>query len=297
MHKLLVKLAKAMLRMLPAYPSADYKPLDQITPEMALRRTIEEIEDERQTGFLKFFEDFELPRTAVALDLGCGFGGRTIEFQKRIAGHLIGLEIDPRVVAPAIKFAWAATGASVSFMTGLGESLPLMGDSIDLVLSYDVFEHVRDPAKCLAECYRVLRAGGLTLLVFPPYHHPTGAHLEGYCSRMPYMNVMFPASVLVDAVDEILDSRGDQYRPQPLRPGDSLYSLNGLTIHRFERLVRESDFETVSIKLLPLFSRLNRQYKAWKMRYYAWIFSGLSRVPLVRECFTHRVVAILRKPF
>jgi len=296
MHKLLVQLAKATLRMLPAYPSADYKPLDQITPDMALGRTMDEIEDERQTGFLRFFEDFEPPRASLALDLGCGFGGRTIEFQKRLAGHLIGLEIDPRVVAPALQFARAALPGSVSFMAGLGESLPLISDSIDLVLSYDVFEHVQDPEKCLTECFRVLRPGGIALLVFPPYHHPTGAHLEGYCSRTPYLNVIFPGSVLVDAVNEVLDSRNDAYRPQPLRPGDRLYSLNGLTIQRFQRLVRESDFETVSIRLLPLFSRLNRQYKAWKMRYYGWIFSGLSRVPLVRECFTHRVVAILRKP-
>jgi len=111
------------------------------------------------------------------------------------------------------------------------------------------------------------------------------------------MNVIFPGSVLVDAVDEVLDSRGDPYRPQPLRPGDRLHSLNGLSIGRFERLVKESDFEAVSIRLLPLFSKINRQYDAWKMRYYAWTFSGLSRVPLVRECFTHRVVAILRKRF
>src|SRR5215510_1528752 len=135
MHKFLVKLAKSLLRMLPAYPTADYRPLDQITPEMALRRTMEEIEDERQTGFLRFFEDLELPRAPVALDLGCGFGGRTIEFQKMFAGHLIGLEIDPRVVAPAFQFAQAAIRGPVSFLSGLGESLPFIGDSIDLVLS------------------------------------------------------------------------------------------------------------------------------------------------------------------
>src|SRR5262249_2996617 len=79
MRKLLVKMAQAMLRLLPAYPSDEYKPIDQITPETALRRTKEEIEDERATGFLRFFEELELPSAALALDLGCGFGGRTIE--------------------------------------------------------------------------------------------------------------------------------------------------------------------------------------------------------------------------
>src|SRR5262249_51295934 len=150
----------------------------------------------------------------------------------------IGLEIDPRLVAPAFQFAQAERPDSVSYMSALGESLPVTSGSIDLVLSYDVFEHVQDPAKCLGECFRVLKPGGLALLVFPPYHHPTGAHLEGYCSRMPYMNVMFPSSVLLQAVDEVLSSRGLDYRPQPLRHGDRLYSLNGLSIRRFELLVR-----------------------------------------------------------
>ena len=296
MRKLLVKMAKAMLRLLPAYPSDEYKPIDQITPETALRRTKEEIEDERATGFLRFFEELELPSAALALDLGCGFGGRTIEFRKSIAGHVIGLEIDPRVVAPASRFAATVRTGSVSFVAGLGEALPLAGESIDLVLSYDVFEHVQDPGKCLAECFRVLKPAGLALLVFPPYHHPTGAHLEGYCSRMPYMNVMFSSQVLLGAIDEILLQRGEAYRPQPLRPGDRLYSLNGLSIRRFQRLVSQSDFEAVSIRLLPLFSKINRQYGPWKMRYYAWIFSGLSRIPVIQECFAHRIVATLRKP-
>jgi SAM-dependent methyltransferase len=296
MPKPLVKMAKAVLRLLPAYPSDEYKPIDQITPEIALRRTKEEIEDERATGFFRFFEELELPGATVALDLGCGFGGRTIEFQKSVASHVIGLEIDPRVVAPAYRFANPVRPGSVSFIAGIGEALPLAAESIDLVLSYDVFEHVQDPEKCLAECFRVLKPAGLALLVFPPYHHPTGAHLEGYCSRMPYMNVMFPDRVLLDAIDEILLQRGETYRPQPLRPGDRLHSLNGLSIRRFSRLVSQSDFEPVSIKLLPLFSKINRQYGPWRMRYYGWIFSGLSRIPLVRECFTHRVVAILRKP-
>ena len=296
MRRLLVKLATAMLRLLPAYPSEDYKPIDQITPEIALRRTKEEIEDERATGFFRFFEELELPAASSALDLGCGFGGRTIEFQKSIAGHVIGLEIDPRVVGPSYRFANASSPGSVSFVAGFGEALPLTTDSIDLVLSYDVFEHVQDPERCLAECFRVLKPAGLALLVFPPFHHPTGAHLEGYCSRMPYMNVMFPDQVLLDGIDEILLQRGEEYRPQPLRAGDRLHSLNGLTIRRFGRLVSQSDFEQVSIKLLPLFSKINRQYGPWRMRYYAWIFSGLSRIPLVQECFTHRVVAILRKP-
>jgi len=164
------------------------------------------------------------------------------------------------------------------------------------VLSYDVLEHVQNPRRTLEEIYRVLKPGGLFLAVFPPYFHPKGSHLEGYASRFPYIQLIFPTRVLLKAIDEVLDERGDGYRPQPLRPGDKIYTLNGLTIRSFRRILKESDFETLRLEFLPLLNRMVRQYDKWKMRYYAWLSYPLSRVPLLQELFTHRIVAILRKP-
>ena len=42
-------------------------------------------------------------------------------------------------------------------------------DSLDLIVSSDVFEHVPDPYKAFAECARVLRPGGV-MLVSIPFH-------------------------------------------------------------------------------------------------------------------------------
>ena len=81
-----------------------------------------------------------------------------------------------------------------------------------------------------------------------------------------------------------------------LRPGDRLYGLNGLTIRRFEQLLRRSGFEVAWLELLPLMSKANRKYEAWRMSYYAWMFRWLPHLPLLREIFTHRIVAALRKP-
>lgn len=296
MRKLLTGIAKAALRLLPAYPSPEYLPLDQITVSSAMARAREELEDERNGGFLKFFGDGAKVSGEVVLDLGCGFGGRTVEFQHRVNGQIIGLEIDQRMAAGALQFADSMGSKHTAFVAGFGECLPFADGSFDLILSYDVLEHVQSPQRCLAECWRALKPGGLLMLVFPPYYHPTGAHLEGYVSRVPYANLLFPSSILLGAIDEILTARGDGYRPQPLRPGDKLYSLNGLTVRRFKKLLKQSGFDIVTFDLLPLFSRVNRNYDAWKMKYYAWLFKPLSRLPFVQECFTHRIVAVLRKP-
>jgi SAM-dependent methyltransferase len=299
------RIAKLALRLLPAYPEADYRPLDQITDDVAMRLARAAYDDESESGcgFLNYFDEVK-PTGEMILDLGCGFGGRTLAYQRVTGGHCVGLEIDTRMAAPALRFArsmgarmGARMGATdASFAAGVGEALPFANDSFDVVLSYDVLEHVQDPQKTLAEVCRVLKAGGLFLAVFPPYFHPKCAHLEGYASRLPYANLFFPSRVLLSAIDELLEERGDGYRPQPLRPGDRLYGLNGLTIRSFRRMLNRSEFEVLSLEFLPLLNKMIRQYDKWKMQYYAWLFYPLSRVPLLQELFTHRIVAVLRKP-
>jgi SAM-dependent methyltransferase len=51
--------------------------------------------------------------------------------------------------------------------------LPFQDNSIDAAMSIAVLEHVKDPAKVLAEVYRVLKPGGLIFTVVPfmqPFH-------------------------------------------------------------------------------------------------------------------------------
>jgi SAM-dependent methyltransferase len=295
-RKLTVQIAKRVLNCVPAYPAEGYLPLDLLTEEIAAARAKGELEDERSGGLLKFFPNVGRLCPERVLDLGCGFGGRTIEFQRRFSCPTLGLEIDERIASLAQRFARSVDATGVNFIAAVGESIPLASDSVDLILSYDVLEHVEFPERVLAECFRILRPGGLACLVFPPYYHPTGSHLEGYVSRAPYANVLFRPGTLLRAVDEILEERGNGYRPQPMRPGDKLYCLNGLTIRRFKRIVRRLGFQYTRLELLPLFSRMNSRYAQLKMKYYAWAFGFLPKVPILREGFTHRVVATLQKP-
>ena len=58
---------------------------------------------------------------------------------------------------------------------GSAEALPVEGASADLVLCNQVLEHVEDPARAVAEAYRVLRPAGLFLGSVP---HISPVHLE-----------------------------------------------------------------------------------------------------------------------
>jgi len=295
MSRLAVKLAKTYLNLAPAYGAPRNLPTVEAKLERAMARARVAYEDERKGGLLKFFEhDVDISGNAI-LDLGSGYGGRTIAFQRMTGARAFGLDVSDKMAATATRFARSEGIEDAHFMAGVAEALPLASESVDVIFSYDVLEHVQSPEACLRECWRVLRPGGRLLLVFPPYYHPTGSHLEGYVSHVPYANALFTSRVLVTAVDEILAARGDT-RQRVLRPGDKLYWLNGLTIRGFREILARVDFEVDSYELLPLFSRLNRKYDAWRMKYYAWAFRALRSMPLLREYFTHRIVAVLRKP-
>ena len=293
---MLTRIAKFVLRLLPAHPAADYLPSEQLTLESGLRLAQISYEDELQGGLLQFFEGKVDFACRMALDLGSGFGGRTIEFQRVTGGHVAGMEINTQATRPSLEFARLMKNENVSFAVGVAEALPFDDNSFDLIFCYDVLEHVADPEKTLKAVYRVLRPGGRFLAVFPPYFHPTGAHLEGYVSHVPYANLLFPSGVLLRAVDEIIAERNNGYHPQPLRLGDRLYGLNGTTIRRFKQLLKCSGFEVERLELLPLMSKVNRKYGPWRMHYYAWMFRPLRHLPLLREIFTHRIVTVLRKP-
>lgn len=51
-----------------------------------------------------------------------------------------------------------------------GDKVPLPDGSFDLVVSFQVLEHVGSPAATLDECVRLLKPGGQMYHVFPNYH-------------------------------------------------------------------------------------------------------------------------------
>jgi len=258
-----------------------------------LERARMEYQDEVAGGFLKWFPSLSLTGKDV-LDLGCGYGGRSVRYVELGARSLYGIEPANRGCLEAREFA-IIHKVPARFVVGVAESLPFPPASFDCVISYDVLEHVCDVRKTLEECLRVLRPAGSFYAVFPPFHHPVGAHFESWLSKMPWPNVLFPCRTLLKAGTNIISQRAEDYRPNPLRPTDKLWGLNGITIRELRRILSSLDAD-FSIRLAPLFSPLNGKWGHWRMRYYAPLLAPLRHVPILQECFTHRIVLTVRKP-
>lgn len=99
------------------------------------------------------------------LEVGSGGTGIIFNFGgERLVG------IDPQADELRQLFPWQRS-SPVPTIKGEGEKLPFADDTFDIVLSDNVIDHARDPAKILSEIARVLKAGGL--FYFSVHvHHP-----------------------------------------------------------------------------------------------------------------------------
>ncbi len=92
------------------------------------------------------------------LDLGCG-GGMLAEPLARAGARVCGIDVSRNAVAAAREHA-RHSGLGIDYLRAAAEELPFGAGSLDLVVAFDVLEHVDDLARVVQEIARTLRPGG-----------------------------------------------------------------------------------------------------------------------------------------
>lgn len=117
---------------------------------------------------------------ATSLDVGCGVGRFTRVLAERTT-HVHGIDVSAEMIERATRL--LASHGNVTLHRGDGTSLqPLRDASIDVAISFVVFQHIPDPAITLGyvrELGRVLRPGGWTVFQVsndPAVHRPRDEH-------------------------------------------------------------------------------------------------------------------------
>lgn len=101
-----------------------------------------------------------LPRDrGKLLDFGCG-NGAFMQHSARLGWQVIGVDVDPQVVAAGRK-------RGLDIRPGGLDALDGVADSFDAVTASHVIEHVADPKRMLASFFRVLRPGGFIYIDTP----------------------------------------------------------------------------------------------------------------------------------
>jgi len=148
-------------------------------------------------------------REDIVLEFGigkCGFG----TFYKKYFNRVYGADI----------FDYSSFHKGVEFLVLENNRIPLPDNSIDLLASHSVLEHVDDINKVLLEFNRVVKVGGTFFLtVSPLYYSGFGSHVYVNGERLDNWQHLDPDSPFY----LIVDPRGD-------KPGTH---LNMLTSSKF----------------------------------------------------------------
>ena len=93
------------------------------------------------------------------LDLGCGDGTLTVEMA-RFASRVIGVDLNPEVLASARQRMDRLGFSHVTFMAENVKQLPIDSESIDAAIFSQSLHHLDDPGSSFHEGFRVLKPGG-----------------------------------------------------------------------------------------------------------------------------------------
>jgi SAM-dependent methyltransferase len=120
-----------------------------------------------------------LPAVAKILDAGCGTGGNLYMLSRY--GSVYGVEMDgtARDFATARQIGTIASGS-------LPDNLPFTEKSFDLVVIFDVLEHLDDDVESLRTLRSQLKPGGFLLVTVPAYRFLWSRHDEIHHHRRRY---------------------------------------------------------------------------------------------------------------
>jgi SAM-dependent methyltransferase/uncharacterized protein YbaR (Trm112 family) len=117
----------------------------------------------------------EMPVGALAglsvLEIGAGAGGHSAFFMRRGAS-VTAIDITPERVAGTARKLALLDGEGRCYQAD-AENLPFRDNSFDIVYSNGVLHHSTDTVRAVAEAYRVLKPGGLLVIMLYARHSAT----------------------------------------------------------------------------------------------------------------------------
>lgn len=225
---------------------------------------------------------------ARVLDVGCGVGRLCVDLARAGAASVVGLDTDARQIAFAAEYVrqqHPELAGIVEFRdVAVGE---YRGESFDLIISKDSFEHIMDLPGVLREMKRCLAPGGKVYAGFGPLYRSPFGHHGRIITFLPSRR--FPWGHLLEKEDRIVARMNRRralgeaifcYQDGPIGSIRDL-GLNQYSLADYRRILAESGFKVARF-------RVNQS-----TRLFSKICSVLRRIPPLEEYFTHNIYCVL----
>jgi SAM-dependent methyltransferase len=114
------------------------------------------------------------PGTQFVVDFGCGYGTFSLPVAKMIEGRVVGLDIDPDMVAFCAEKARANGIGNTTFEVRdfVAEGTEFAGGTADYVMLFNIL-HAERPDGLLREAHRILAPGGMLAVIHWNYDPAT----------------------------------------------------------------------------------------------------------------------------
>lgn len=186
------------------------------------------------------------------LEIGCGIGSVVFELSKQ--GHdITGVDISREAIAYGLK-----KYDDIKLQVQAAEVLPYEDQSFDIVLSFDLFEHIAQIDRHVSEVSRVLRAGGYYLFQTPNKY--SNVIFETLTKKSLKWRRAHPSLHTPGQLKRRLDKRGFDVRFVKMNP------INEFTIKKLKKLGPVgSIFRHINFCRLPLVLQTNLYIIAHKI--------------------------------
>lgn len=250
---------------------------------------------ELSSQFIRNFDVSDLEGRDV-LDFGCGEGDLSFFVANSAVKSIISIDLDKNRIESAVsRLQELNLTVRPKFIHASNpHDIDLPDSSVDIILCFDVLEHILDYRNIIYEWRRILRKNGKVFIWWIPWLHPYGHHIESLVP-LPWAHVFFPEKVLIRTCTRIydmpefkprlwdLDKNGNK-KPNKWLNLNHLPDVNRLTISRFEKICRMTGFDIEE-----------RMVNGFKGLFVARLTNIFTHIPFMRGFFCSNVVYKLQK--
>lgn len=218
------------------------------------------------------------------LDIGCGTGEVTIALANLGCGHVTGIDFVPRnIVQSELLAAQEGVTDKVEFVC---EDVHKWNprQKFDVLISFNVFEHIDDPRLFLEAMVKLISKGGMVVLAFGPlFHSPFGDHMwDFFWLQIPWRGLLFSEQA-------ILRLRQEYFRPTDpaKRYQEIVGGLNLMKYSDFLKYIEQTGWNIKYLAVNPFLRHTGILYGLSNLlirsRYFQNYFAGTVYVILDRS--------------